>query len=125
MTCCAKPRKKTGKRYSGTIEKPVTSGQDSYDQLDLHDDANWETHATRAIWVRDASVNERFVDDESVATITSIVGMWGDSTTRQLSATYRVKYTDEDGTVRKLGIVGTQRYDNGKWVEARCMELSP
>lgn len=107
-----------------TIQKPsvASADQNAYGEIDLHNDANWSDYATRRAHRRNTSGSERFGDDQTVATRNVVFELYADSLTRQVSATYRIKYKDRDGVIHKLGIVERRLSDDERWVELFCIE---
>jgi hypothetical protein len=48
--------------------------------------------------------------------------MWGDSLTRKILVTYRIKYTDIDGVARTLQVWDKQTSADSRWVTLRARE---
>jgi len=119
MKCKSRPPM----RYTLTVEKLKSTGQDANNQLDKSLDASWEVYCTgRRCYVRDAGGRERFADDITVATVNKVVGMWADPKTRQIQAAYRAKYTDIDGVVHTLEVTAKKVSEDGKFVTLHCWE---
>lgn len=120
MTC----RKPKPFNCSVTIEQPSTASGDAntYNEIDLYDDANWSEYCVRPAHRRPLRGNERIGNEQVIGDRLEAFEMWGDSETRHILLTYRLKYTDIDGTSHTLGIIDRQIDTTNKWVTIQAVE---
>lgn len=107
-----------------TIEKPSTDSADanSWNEIDLRDDDKWSLHCERRAHRRPMRGNERVGDDQVIAERIEVFELYGDPETRQVLATYRLKYTDIDGTDHTLQVIARKVHPDNRWVELQCVE---
>lgn len=106
-----------------TIKSPnrsATAGDDN--QIDYSNSANWSTYAIRRAKVRQVSGREYFTEQQPGANRSHVVTMFADSKTRQMRADYRIEYTDRDSVAHVLYVVASTITDDGRYVQASCME---
>lgn len=109
---------------SVTIESPSTASADAntWNEIDLRDDSNWSEYCVRPAHRRPLRGTERIASDQIIGDRMEAFEMWGDAETRHILTTYRLKYTDQDGTSHTLGIIDRQVDTTGKWVVLQAIE---
>jgi len=107
-----------------TVQKPATSGADTYGEIDLSSDANWTFVAERRANVIGQGGLEYREDHQQKSTVTHIVRTLGDTALRQADATWRFLWKDK-GETRKLNIIRKTRVQEmPEILEFRCAELT-
>lgn len=107
-----------------TIEKPKASATtNAMNEVDLYDDDNWEVYCTISAYRRPMTGRELEINSQVIADRTDVFEMWGTNLTRQIKATYRLKYTDRDAVVHTMGIFDIQVLeDEVSWVVLKATE---
>lgn len=119
-----KPQKCMTFNCTLTVEKPSTSVSDAndYNEIDLYDDSHWSEHCVRPVHRRPMSGREVEIHGQISGIRDEVFEMWGDSLTRKILVTYRIKYTDIDGVARTLQVWDKQTSADSRWVTLRARE---
>ena len=105
-------------RHLTSLQKPETTGADSFNTINESDDAKWDTVAHRRAHIQPAGGREFFSGQQLQADVTHIVRYRQDSETEQIDPTYRIKF----GT-RYLNVVRAYSVDErGREIEVQAIE---
>ena len=109
-----------------SVEKPTTeaAAANDFNEIDLYNDANWSEHCVRPVHRRPMSGRETEIHGQLIGTRDEVFEMWGDSLTRKILVTYRIKYTDVDGVEHTLQVWDKQTSADSRWVTLRAKEDS-
>ncbi len=116
----AKKRCPGSLRHSVAIQKPKADATpDDFGVVDMTDDGNWTTVASRRAAVEPRSGSEFFHGNQVQAEITHLVTLRQDSLTEQIGPRWRLKYGSRVLQVERAYSL----QERGQWIECQCREM--
>ena len=105
-------------RQPTTIQKPKTTGQDSFNTIDQSNNDKWDDVTNRLAEVMPTGGREFFAGQQIQAEVTHLVRYRQDTTTEQIAPEWRIRFGG-----RYLNVVRAYSvHERGREIELQCVE---